>query len=142
MLPQDGVGGWAPSPRELSEASIRIAWENPMVPWTTNGEMTLGTMCFPTTTQRLAPSARTAPTHSFSRSPPARPPPTPAARGGPAGRGGAGGEPVLGDGGPGMDLAPVAPLPAPAAGGQRDRHRHVPGRRQQPPPPGPPPAPA
>ena len=47
---------------------MRMACEKATVPWTTNGESTLGSTCLSATTQRVAPSARMASTYSFSRS--------------------------------------------------------------------------
>ena len=45
-----------------------MAWENATVPWTTKGDITLGSTCLSATVRRGAPSARIASTYSFSRS--------------------------------------------------------------------------
>ena len=67
MSPQDGLGGWVPSPRYESPASARIATGKLMVACTISGGSVLGRMWRPIRARSPAPRARAATTKSRSR---------------------------------------------------------------------------
>src|ERR687892_348350 len=58
--PQDGVGGWAPSPRNDSDASARIANAVDRLAWTTSEFEMFGRMCLNTIREPVAPTAEVA----------------------------------------------------------------------------------
>src|SRR2546427_6615208 len=57
MIPQEGVGGWVPSPRKDSAASVRIANEIENDDCTSSGAMQFGRTWSTTTRRSVAPSA-------------------------------------------------------------------------------------
>jgi len=65
MLPHDGSGGWTPSPRNDSAASIMIAVDRLNVACTMIGASTLGRTARRMIRPSRAPSARYASTKSF-----------------------------------------------------------------------------
>src|SRR5207244_843951 len=86
IVPQDGVGGWTPSPRNESSASPRMAMGTLAVAWTRTGVKMLGRTCRARMVRSPAPTspgssrrrARAAsppapPGRSRRRQPPARP---------------------------------------------------------------------
>src|ERR1051326_6857954 len=68
MLPQDGVGGWMPSPRNDSADSVRISVPTSIAERTITSGKTLGSTCCTINRIWLAPSTRAAVTNSRSLS--------------------------------------------------------------------------
>ena len=64
ISPQEGVGGWVPSPRKLRPASTWMAVERKNVACTITGESTLGNMKKNMMLRSLAPTERTASMYS------------------------------------------------------------------------------